>query len=347
MNVGSDIVTVDDARSWLATGLPGRFLCNYGPTEATVTCVLHPVPADPAGRGQAALPIGRPVPGTRAYVLDGDGELAPVGVPGELHLAGVRLARGYHGRPGLTAEKFVPDPFGDRPGARLYRTGDLVRYLADGTIEFLGRIDQQVKLRGFRIELGEIEAVLARHAEVRAVAVAVREVLPGDRRLVAYVVPLGEEPIDSAELRAYAAERLPDYMIPSHWVPLAELPLTASKKVDRKALPAPQAEDAARPYTPPRDATEQIIAEVWAELLGVERVSVHDDVFLLGAHSLLVTRVLARLCTVFGVAIPLRRLFEATTVAGLADVVRVAIEDEIAQLSDDEVAALLSEESGR
>ncbi|GAB2714348.1 non-ribosomal peptide synthetase [Kitasatospora kifunensis] len=347
MNVGSDIVTVDDARGWLATGLPGRFLCNYGPTEATVTCVLHPVPADPAGRGQAALPIGRPVPGTRAYVLDRDGELAPVGVPGELHLAGLRLARGYHGRPGLTAERFVPDPFGDRPGARLYRTGDLVRYLADGTIEFLGRIDQQVKLRGFRIELGEIEAVLARHAEIRAVAVAVREVLPGDRRLVAYVVPQGEQAIDTAELRAYTGERLPDYMIPSHWVPLAELPLTASKKVDRKALPAPQAEDTARPYTPPRDATEQIIAEVWAELLGVERVSVHDDVFLLGAHSLLVTRVLARLRTVFGVAIPLRRLFEATTAAGLAEVVREAIEDEIAQLSDDEVAALLSEESGR
>ncbi|MEU0051301.1 amino acid adenylation domain-containing protein [Streptomyces sp. NPDC006309] len=346
MNVGSDVVTVDDARAWTTTGLPGRFLCNYGPTEATVTCVLHPVPAAPAGRGEAALPIGRPVPGTRAYVLDGAGGPVPVGVPGELHLAGVRLARGYHRRPGLTAEKFVPDPFGDVPGGRLYRTGDLVRYLADGTIEFLGRIDQQVKLRGFRIELGEIEAVLAQHPGLRQVAVVARDVRPGDRRLVAYLVPRGNGCPDVAELREWAGERLPPYMVPSLWTTLPELPLTPSKKVDRKALPEPATtgELLERPYRAPRNPTEEIVAEVWAETLGIERIGVDEDVFVLGAHSLLATRVLARLVAVFDVDLPLRCLFEATTVAALSQVLLEALEAQIAELTDEEVAALLAEE---
>ncbi|MEU6078361.1 amino acid adenylation domain-containing protein [Micromonospora sp. NPDC047074] len=350
MNVGSDVVTVDDARRWAATGLPGRFLVNYGPTEATVTCLLHPVARVPAeARGAAALPIGRPVPGTRAYVLDRHGNPVPAGVPGELHLGGVRLARGYHRRPALTADRFVPDPFGDVPGGRLYRTGDLVRQLPDGTVEFLGRIDQQVKLRGFRIELGEIEAVLARHPSVRAVAVVAREVRPGDRCLVAYLVPHGDGLPELAELRGYVTERLPDYMCPAVWMTLAELPLTPSKKVDRKALPAPTVDRAEleRPHVAPRDATEEIVAEVWAEVLGVDRIGIHDDVFLLGAHSLLVTRVLARLCAVFGVDVPLRSLFEATTVAALAQVMRDAVEAEIDGLSDDEVTELLALPSDR
>ncbi|HWM07580.1 MAG TPA: amino acid adenylation domain-containing protein [Actinophytocola sp.] len=345
MNVGSDVVTVDDARAWHATGLPGRFLCNYGPTEATVTCVLHPVSGDlPGQRGEATMPIGRPVPGTRAYVLDPAGDPVPVGVPGELYLGGVRLARGYHRRPALSAEKFVPDPFGP-PGARLYRTGDLVSYLADGTIEFLGRIDTQVKLRGFRIELGEIEAVLAQHPAIRAVAVVVREIIPGDRRLVAYLVPHGDPPA-VAELREHVARRLPDYMVPALWTTLPELPLTPSKKVDRKALPAPAQDrpDPARPYVAPRDPAEEVVAQVWAELLGVDRIGVHDDVFELGAHSLLATRVLARLDGAFGVDLPLRVVFEATTVADLAAVVAEAVAAQIAELSDDEVAALLAEE---
>ncbi|MFF9021160.1 non-ribosomal peptide synthetase [Streptomyces eurythermus] len=346
MNVGSDVVTVDDALAWAATGLPGRFLCNYGPTEATVTCVLHPVPAAPAGRGEAALPIGRPVPGTRAYVLDGSGAPVPVGVPGELHLGGVRLARGYHRRPGLTAEKFVPDPFGDVPGGRLYRTGDLVRYLTDGTIEFLGRIDQQVKLRGFRIETGEIEAVLAQHPGLRQVAVVARDVRPGDRRLVAYLVPRGDGGPNVAELREWAGRRLPSYMVPSLWTTLPELPLTPSKKVDRKALPEPAttSELRERHYQAPRDPTEEIVAEVWAEILGIERIGVDEDVFVLGAHSLLATRVLARLVSVFDVELPLRCLFEATTVAALSQVLREALEAQIAGLTDQEVAALLAEE---
>jgi amino acid adenylation domain-containing protein len=347
MNVGSDVVTFDDARRWQETGLPGRFLCNYGPTEATVTCLLHPVPFVPAGaRAEAALPIGRPVPGTRTYILDPHGRPVPAGVPGELHLGGIRLARGYHRRPELTAEKFVPDPFGEVPGQRLYRTGDLVRYLPDGTIEFLGRIDQQVKLRGFRIELGEIEAVLAGHPEVRAVAVVARETTPGDRRLVAYLVPVGAELPDVAQLREYAGQRLPEYMVPSIWCKLSELPLTSSKKVDRKALPDPPAQrpDLERPYLAPRTPTEEVLVGIWADVLGVDRIGVNDDFFALGGHSLLATRVLAQLNEAFGVTLPLRRLFAATTVAQLADVLEEAIEAELAQLSDDEIAKLLAQE---
>ncbi|HEU5331180.1 MAG TPA: amino acid adenylation domain-containing protein [Actinocrinis sp.] len=347
MNVGSDVVTAADARLWTATGLPGRFLCNYGPTEATVTCVLHPLPhgPEPDARAEAALPIGRPVPGTRAYIIDRHGDPVPVGVPGELHLGGIRLARGYHRRAALTAEKFVPDPFGTEPGGRLYRTGDLVQYRADGAIEFLGRIDTQVKLRGLRIELGEIEAVLAGHPDVRAAAVVARDLRPGDRRLVAYVVPADDAAaLNPTALRTYVAERLPDYMCPAVWVTLPELPLTSSKKVDRAALPPPSADrpELDRPYVAPRDPAEQTIAALWAEALGVDRVGALDDVFLLGAHSLLVTRVLARVDAAFGVDLPLRTLFEATTVAALAAAVRAAVEDEIARMTDDEVAALLA-----
>ncbi|GAA1973185.1 non-ribosomal peptide synthetase [Kitasatospora viridis] len=347
MNVGSDVVTVDDARSWAATGLPARFLCNYGPTEATVTCVLHPVAGDPAGaRGESTLPIGRPVPGTTAYILDPDLNPVPVGVPGELYLGGIRLARGYHRRPGLTGERFVPDPFGGEPGGRLYRTGDLVRYAADGTIEFLGRIDQQVKIRGFRIELGEIEAVLAQHPRLRAVAVVAREVQPGDRRLVAYLVGEDGTVPDPAELRLFLGDQLPEYMIPSLWVPLAELPLTSSKKVDRRALPTPEPDRAqlTTAYLAPRTPLETALAGIWADILRLDRVGVDDGFFDLGGHSLLATRVLAQIRQAFGVDLPLRRLFEAPTVALLAESVEQAVEAQIAELSDEEVERLLAAE---
>ncbi|HET9899266.1 MAG TPA: amino acid adenylation domain-containing protein [Streptosporangiaceae bacterium] len=346
MNVGSDVVTVADARRWAGTGLPGRFLANYGPTEATVTCMLHRLPdgPEPDARDEAGLPIGRPVPGTRAYVLDRHGDLVPAGVPGELHLAGVRLARGYHHRPALTAEKFVPDPFGTQPGGRLYRTGDLVRHRADGAIVFLGRIDGQIKLRGLRIELGEIEAVLAGHPGLRAVAAAVRELRSGEPGIVAYLVPSGDKVPDPAALRAYAAGRLPDYMCPALWITLPELPLTPSKKVDRKALPAPSTGRAEleNTYVGPRTPAEEIIAEAWADVLGLDQIGVEDDVFLLGAHSLLATRMLARIDAIFGIDLPLRTLFEQTSVAALAAAVQAAVEREVEQMTDDEVAALLA-----
>ena len=318
MNVGSDVVTVDDALRWFRTGLPGRFLCNYGPTEATVTCLLHPVPEAPSpDHPEEALPIGRPVAGTTAYVLDGYGNPVPVGVAGELHLGGLRLARGYHRRPGLTARQFVPDPFGTTPGARLYRTGDLARYRPDGTIEFLGRIDQQVKIRGFRIELGEIEAVLARHPSVQAVAVTAPEIRTAERQLVAHLVLAEGASLDAAELRRHALEQLPGYMVPAVWAPLPRLPLTTSGKVDRRALPVPSRTGevgSVEPATP----VEALVAATWAEVLGVEKVGVTDDFFVLGGHSLLAARVQARLREDLGADLPLCRLFDSRTVRELA-----------------------------
>ncbi|MFG1678311.1 amino acid adenylation domain-containing protein [Micromonospora sp. NPDC049282] len=341
MNVGSDVVTVSDARRWNDTGLPGQFLCNYGPTEATVTCFLHPVQGGLADQHpSAALPIGRPVHGTRAYVLDGDLRPVPVGVPGELCLGGVRLARGYRNRPGLTATQFVPDPLSGEPGARLYRTGDLVRLRGDGTVEFLGRIDQQVKIRGLRMELGEIEAALARHPAVQAAAVKAVEVAPGEKGLAAYLVARpGTEPTVT-ELRDHMRTLLPENMIPSWWTTLPSLPLTASKKVDRKALPAPDVTDSS-PRRMPRDPTEQIIADIWAEVLRCTTVGTDDDFFAIGGHSLLATRVLARLHQTFQVRLPLRCLFESRTVADLAMAVTAAVEADIAALSDTEVAGLV------
>ncbi|MBB5857455.1 non-ribosomal peptide synthetase [Amycolatopsis umgeniensis] len=342
MNVGADVVTVDDARQWAATGHPGRFLCSYGPTEATICSLLYPVAGDLDGQqGGAAMPIGRPVAGTRAYIVDADLRPVPTGVPGELCLGGVRLARGYHHRAALTAERFVPDPFGP-PGSRLYRTGDLVRYRQDGAIEFLGRIDHQIKIRGLRIELGEIEAALLRHVDVDAAVVVTTAGPSGDPLLAAYVV--GEPGADA--LREHLRALLPEYMVPARWAKLAALPMTTSGKVDRKALPSADltASDIG-PAEAPRDPAEQLITDIWREVLGVDRVGVTDDFFALGGHSLLATRVLAQLRRAFAVELPLRRLFEATTVAELAQAVTQAVEDEITGLSDAEVARLLASEA--
>ncbi|MFF5620935.1 amino acid adenylation domain-containing protein [[Kitasatospora] papulosa] len=347
INLSSDVVTVADARQWSASGLPGRFVCCYGPTEATVTCLLHTGAAAHDGeRGTASMPLGRPFAGTGAYVLDARLRPVPLGVPGELCVGGVRLARGYHGRPELTAEQFVPDPFGGA-GERLYRTGDLVRYRPDGTLEFLGRIDQQVKVRGLRIELGEIEAALTGHPGVGAAAVTAPEITPGDRQLAAYVTGRDDSPApDPDVLRDYLRERLPDYMVPALWTALDTLPMTSSQKIDRKSLPAP-ATRTERAFVAPRDPAEEMVAAIWAEALGLEQVGAEDDFFALGGHSLLATRVLARIQESFAVDIPLRRLFENTTVATLAAAVTEAVEAAIAQLSDAEVAELLSPEGAR
>ncbi len=312
--------------------LPGveRVWNLYGPSEDTTysTAAL-------LARGGGKPGIGRPLPGTRAHVLDRTGGRTPIGVPGELFLGGAGLARGYHGRPALTAERFVPDPFGGEPGGRLYRTGDLVRYRPDGELDFLGRVDRQVKIRGFRIEPGEVEAVLARHPAVHQAAVAVREDRPGDRRLVAYVVARRAAPdratgpsISSegdlgAALAAWAAERLPAYLVPAALMVLDALPLTPNGKLDRRALPAPEPVDAGAvlPATP----FEEMLAAIWAELLGRERVGARDDFFALGGHSLLAARCLARVRDAFGVELPLRSLFEATTVEALARRVEAAL----------------------
>jgi acyl carrier protein len=291
--------------------------------------------------GEGVVPIGGPISNTTFHVLDEHAKPVPVGVPGELYIGGAGVARGYRNRPELTTEKFIPDPFGGDSGARLYRTGDLVRRRPGETLEFLGRIDQQVKLRGFRIELGEIESVLAAHPAVSACVAVVREDLPGDRRLVAYVVPKGTPPSVDELLRA-VQEQLPPYMVPSAFVLLDSLPVTPNRKIDRAALPAP---DGARPalakeYVEPQTPTEQLLAEIWQRLLSVDRVGVDDDFFALGGHSLLAVQMLALVERECDVDLPLTVVFQKPTVRTLATAIT---EHLLLQTVDGDIESLLTE----
>ncbi|HYG64496.1 MAG TPA: amino acid adenylation domain-containing protein, partial [Thermoanaerobaculia bacterium] len=297
----------------------------YGPTEASVE-----VTAWSCGEADlAAVPIGRPIDNAGIHLLDRGWQPVPIGVPGELWIGGVGVARGYLGRPGLTAERFVPDPFSSAPGARVYRSGDLARHRADGAVEFLGRVDQQVKVRGFRVEPGEVEAALRDHPAVRQAAVVARHG-SGGPALVAYVVSRegAGGSTEPAALRTFLRQRLPEPMVPSLFVRLPALPLNASGKLDRRALPEPAGEGgdvgAAAPVAP-RDPVEEGIAAIWREVLGTGRVGVHDVFFELGGHSLAATRVVSRVRAAFGVDLPLRALFEAPTVAGLGERVRLAL----------------------
>ncbi|RKH11913.1 amino acid adenylation domain-containing protein, partial [Corallococcus sp. CA053C] len=299
----------------LARTVPSA-LNMYGPTETTVWSSAHRlVTAD------GSVPIGTPLANTALYILNASLEPCPVGVAGELYIGGAGVVRGYLHRPELTAERFIPDPFGGSAGARLYRTGDLTSWRADGTVEYLGRGDHQVKVRGFRIELGEIEAVLGRHPSVSQAVVSARADAGGDKQLVAYVVPARGEALDVSTLRAFAQQSLPGYMVPGVFVRLDAFPLTPNGKVDRKALPAPDSGrmEPAAAFVAPRTSTEQRIAAAWSEILGVERVGLHASFFELGGHSLLATQVLSRIRHGFGVELPLRVLFEQPTVAGLAE----------------------------
>ncbi|HEX2091633.1 MAG TPA: amino acid adenylation domain-containing protein, partial [Longimicrobiaceae bacterium] len=311
---GGERMLPEAAALWRQGPLGGVTLLNaYGPTETTVTATLFEVPRSPADLGER-VPIGRVLPGRRARVLDGEMQPVPVGVPGELYLGGAGVARGYLGRPDLTAERFIPDPFGEA-GARLYRTGDRARWREDGVLEYLGRVDLQVKVRGYRIEPGEIEAVLTEHPGVREAAVMVREDGAGEGRLVGYVA--AEEGVTGAELREAARRRLPEYMVPAAVLVLDALPLTPTGKLDRRRLPAPDF-DADREFVAPRTLTEELLAQLWAGVLGVERVGAHDDFFALGGHSLLATRVVARVREAFGIDLPLRVVFEAPRLEELA-----------------------------
>jgi acyl-CoA synthetase (AMP-forming)/AMP-acid ligase II len=334
---GAEAVGTESVRRMLREGKPARVLHEYGPTEATVWCTLEEV--EEVAEDAPTVLIGRPIPNARAYVLDPAGEPLPVGVPGELCIGGAGVVRGYLGRPGLTAERFVPDPFAAEPGGRMYRTGDRARWKAEGKLEFMGRLDDQVKMRGFRIEPGEVEAAIAAYPGVREARVMMREDQPGDKRLVAYVVGEGGG-VEADALRAHLRGSLPEYMIPAAFVFLETLPLTPNGKLDRKALPAPGSDAyAAREYEAPADETEQALAEIWAEVLRVDRVGRRDNFFALGGHSLLAMRVLSRVREVLEVKVAVRALF---TWPVLKDFAREVMDAQLAQVDPDEMAQLLA-----
>jgi amino acid adenylation domain-containing protein len=288
----------------------------YGPTETTVWSTFHQF------RSKAEpLTVGRPLANTQVYILDKNLHPVPIGVPGEIHIGGDGVACGYLKRPQLTAEKFVADPFSAKAHAKLYKTGDVGRYFPDGRVEFLGRIDTQVKLRGYRIELGEIEAALTKHPSLQAAAVVVREDTIGDKRLVAYVIPVPEQYSTASELRAYLKQSLPEYMVPSAFTVLDKFPLTPNGKLDRHALPAP---DVARqaPVMSPRDEVESMLLEIWRKVLNVQRIGVQDSFFELGGHSLLAVRLMTEIEKATGKPIPLATLFQEDTVEHLAEIIR-------------------------
>jgi len=320
---GGDVLSPDHiARARQA--LPETTIVNgYGPTESTTFACCYPIPAGPC---PDRIPIGAPIANTRAFVLDGGLEPVPPGLPGELFLAGDGLARGYHQRGDLTAERFLPCPFGSQPGARMYRTGDLVCWLDGGVLDFLGRRDNQVKLRGFRIETGEIEAVLLQHAQVEEAAVVVRSGAAG-KQLVAYVRAVGKEGATAdvietlgQDVHAFLSERLPAYMVPTQVVPLPTLPLTPNQKVDRRALAAldPATLTGTETYVAPATPTEQALAEILRELLAVERVGMRDNFFELGGHSLVVPVAISRIEARFDMKLPYEVLMNSRDIGEFA-----------------------------
>lgn len=361
---GGDVLSLPHVQKAQQTLEQTQIINAYGPTENTTFTTTYRVPS--MGITTSSVPIGRPIANTEVYILDALLQPVPIGVPGELYIGGAGVARGYVHRPDLTEERFLPNPFNTSPDARLYRSGDLVRYLADGNIEFLGRKDQQVKIRGFRIELGEIESVLAKHAAIQQAAVTVyaEKQVAEDKRLVAYIVTSPNHSLTTDELHAWLKQRLPDYMIPAAFVFLPELPLMANGKVDKAALPHPTlTRPEEQEFVAARNPLEETLTTIWQELLHVPHISIHDNFFQLGGHSLLATQLIARVKTTFQVSLPLRRLFEAPTIAGLAAAIVRAQEEtgneplpllpqepapspaisvsDIAGLSDEEVLSLL------
>jgi amino acid adenylation domain-containing protein len=343
--VGGDVMPADVMQAWrqLPMSQTTRLYNVYGPTETTVAATVFAVPRQFSG---SIIPIGRPLANRRIYVLDGDGHPVPIGVAGEIHIGGAGVARGYLNRPELTAERFLPDPYAAEPDARMYRTGDLARWLPDGNLEYIGRADFQVKIRGFRIELGEIEAALRGCDGIREAVVLAREDSPGDKRLVAYVTVAGSakvaggiavaDGVDVADtvnttdvaadiaalpalLKAQLRSSLPDYMLPAAFVVLEALPLTPNGKLDRKALPAPEADAyATGAYEPPVGSVEEALAELWRELLGIDRIGRHDDFFSLGGHSLLAVQLISRLRSALGLEVSLAELFARPVLAEFA-----------------------------
>jgi amino acid adenylation domain-containing protein len=334
--IGGERLSKDLVNRTFAT-LPHLEIWNlYGPSETTANSSATRVDS------KGDVTIGRPIANTKIYILDPYLQPTPIGVPGELHIGGDGLSRGYLNRPKMTAERFIPNPFSGKLGARLYKTGDLVRYLPDGYIEFQGRIDHQVKIRGFRIELGEIESVLRQHSAVRKTVVIDREDQPGDKRLVAYVVPRQNAALVVGELRNLLQRKLPSYMVPSAFVILDALPLMPNGKIDRKALPEPDSErpDIENPYVGPRTPTEELLAGIWCEVIGLKKVGINDNFFELGGHSLLATQVISRVINTFRVKVPLRSLFQAPTVAELAVVIA---QEQVEKAEGKDIDSMLAE----
>jgi amino acid adenylation domain-containing protein len=340
--IGGDFMPAECVRQWSSWRPDSVRLVNaYGPTEATVTATVFDISANlPAALTSERMPIGRPLEGRRIHILDSAGNPAAAGVPGELHIGGYGIARGYLHRPELTAERFVADPTGE-PGSRMYRTGDVARWRPDGHIEMLGRVDHQVKIRGFRVELGEVEAALARQPGVDAAAVIVHGDSIGERRLVGYVVlrPGGNGSI--SDLRAALGHELAEHMVPAHLVRLDHMPLLANGKVDRASFPEPdRTRPDDQPYVAPRTPFEEIVAAIMTEVLDIDRVSVQDDFFRLGGHSLLATQVISRLREAFGVELPLRMIFEQPTVESLSFAI-------LSVLASQEEATTIDQRTGR
>jgi amino acid adenylation domain-containing protein len=353
--IGGENLTAQHIAYWQKFAPETLLVNEYGPTETVVGCCIYKVPDGKHFSG--SIPIGRPIANTQLYILNESLQPQPIGVPGELYIGGAGLARGYLNRPELTTEKFISNPFVGAKSPRLYKTGDLARYLPNGDIEYLGRIDHQVKIRGFRVELGEIEAVLGQHPDIHNSVVVAHEDESGNQRLVAYLVLNSKTEIPkSSNLRDFLKQKLPDYMVPAVFVMLKTLPLTSNGKVDRKALPAPEQlrPELEAKFVAPRTEVEQVVAEIWAEVLRLEKVGIYDNFFDLGGHSLLLTQVTSRLYQAFGVELSLRQLFATPTIAELAIIIaqkQVEQADselleqmltELEQMPEDEISSVLS-----
>lgn len=339
---GGEALSIPHVRKAL-TALPNTQIINgYGPTESTTFATCYPIPKT-LDNAIASIPIGRPIGNTQCYILNELLRPVPIGVTGELYIGGSGLARGYLNRPELTAEKFIPNPFSSKSTSYLYKTGDMVRFLADGNIEFLRRMDHQIKIRGFRVELGEIESVLKQHSTVRDAVVLMREDKPGDKRLVAYIVYDQEDIPSPHDLNIFIKEKVPGYMVPAAFVPMDALPLTPNGKLDRNTLIKPDwSQQSTNTYLAPRTPLEEELSEIWRDLFQIERVGIHSNFFEIGGHSLLALQLLSRLRSFFQVEIPLKTLFEAPTIAELSlQIIKIT-----AQQTDDDFLSLLESVEG-